>query len=192
MKILYSIILLCVIILLISCMGPNGPDGQDGTAYVAINDYDGYTYSYSDNNPNTPYSGYYGHYYQSDDGFFSFEYESRIYYETYYLFSIWSGTYQIWIHYGEKGGEGKIFWQEGEPGKDGEDSYLDLYLSYDGPFIDRLNKDSLNKNTNDNGKIFYIGDYAIKLTYTQISSGRFDYDNVEIIPKKNYNKFKAE
>jgi hypothetical protein len=129
---------------LVSCMGPNGPDGDDGFAFVSISDNDGFTYSYTDDNPAVPYGLTWGSDYESTPGTYNFSYESRQYISTTsYTYVVWSGYYKIWVNAGKKGGDGQIFWQEGDKGADGPDSYLDLACDYHGTVFNRLNKESL-------------------------------------------------
>lgn len=177
-KFLNGLTILNFILLLNACYGPNGPDGLDGTAYIAVYDYDGNTYSYEDNNPSTPNYLTFKHSYPTDAGYYTFVYESRIHFPTYYLYSIWIGYYEIWINKGEKGGEGKIFWQSGDQGKHGEDSYLKLYLDFDGPFLDRINKELFLKKSDENNVMYYDGKYFIKLSYTQKSTGKIEINRV--------------
>ncbi|MEW5799534.1 MAG: hypothetical protein AB1728_11075 [Bacteroidota bacterium] len=129
--------------LLISCEGPNGPDGKDGRAFLKITSSDGYLYAYSDNNPSMPSPLIAGQNYQVSTGTYIFAYESRIYTSaTTYTYQQWLGTYSISINFGTKGGKGKIFWQEGDPGTDGRDKYFTIYCDFNGPEQNVLGKRS--------------------------------------------------
>lgn len=139
---------LFAMLLLISCEGPNGPDGKNGHAFLKITSSDGYLYAYSDNNPSMPSPLIAGQNYQVTIGTYLFAYESRIYTSaTTYMYQQWLGTYSISINYGTKGGEGKIFWQEGDPGTDGRDKYFTIYCNFDGPNQSVLGKQTVTPGT---------------------------------------------
>jgi hypothetical protein len=136
---------LFLLLIFSSCTGPNGPDGKKGEAFLTVTSSDGLLYAYIDDNASRPGMFNLGQPYRVSPNTYSFAYESRYYYtSTSYYYTLWSGTYQIWIHNGEKGGEGKIFWQKGDAGKDGVDSYLTLLCNYTGYQTSRINKTTPN------------------------------------------------
>lgn len=156
-------------ILFVSCEGPNGPDGKDGRAFLKITSSDGYLYAYSDNNPSMPSPLIAGQNYQVNIGTYIFAYESRIYTSTTtYTYQQWLGTYSISINFGTKGGEGKIFWQEGDPGTDGRDKYFTIYCNFNGPEQSVLGKRSGAPGVADctEGKYRIVqGEFIIEVSY---------------------------
>lgn len=100
-----------------------GPNGKNGKAFFGI-DYDFEPpYSYWDNNPSMPNSPFFGEMYRSNPGIYQFEYFVS-------PFEYWYGTYQIRINPGQPGQP------YGEPGRDGQDSYLLLICNEDGFYFD--------------------------------------------------------
>jgi len=99
-------------------------DGKDGKSYISIDwEYhdDQYKVSaYADDNPSTPegQSIVAGQYYQSSPGTYSYSYRS----EDYDYYYDHTGTYTLIFYPGTKA---TLF----KDGKNGEDSYFDLYLS---------------------------------------------------------------
>lgn len=128
-------------VLFLSCKGENGVDGLDGRAFLTVTSSDGLLYAYIDNNSSRPGIFYAGQTYRVVPGLYDYAYESRDYNTdgTYY-YAQWIGRYSIHINEGEEGSEGKIFWQSGEDGENGADSYLTLLCNFDGPYQNRINK----------------------------------------------------
>lgn len=113
--------LLFIAISMTSCIvvADYGPPGRDGKAFYGV-DYDiDPPYSYWDNNPGIPSSPFFGEYYRSHPGIYEFEYFINRY-------DYWYGTYQIFINEGLPGEP------LGEPGADGEDTYLMLICNDEG------------------------------------------------------------
>jgi hypothetical protein len=171
MKIFNVFLLLCVAMVISSCTGATGPDGKAGNAFLTITDSDDYLYSYSDNNHTRAgalSTFTIGIEYQVSAGTFQYSYESRHYYTTYYTYIDWTGTYSIHINAGEKGGEGKSFWQKGDAGKNGLDSRLSLLCGYYGPLESRLNKGSAAESSVPDSLIirdYTDGDYTMHVEY---------------------------
>lgn len=100
-----------------------GPHGVDGKAWFGI-DYDYQAlYSYWDDNPNFPENPFYGEYYRTNPGLYNFEYFVNPY-------EYWYGTYEIFINPGMSGGP------HGQPGMDGNDTYLLMICNPDGFYYD--------------------------------------------------------
>jgi len=96
-----------------------GPNGRDGRAYFGV-DYDHRApYSYWDDNNSIPFNPVLGEYYHTYPGVYEFEY--FINREDYYY-----GTYEVWTNQGGLGGS------HGEPGFDGQDTYLMLICDPNG------------------------------------------------------------
>ncbi len=134
-------LVLIAAVLFMSCKGENGVDGMDGRAFLTVTSSDGLLYAFIDNNSSRPGIFYAGQTYRVVPGLYDYAYESRAYNTdgTYY-YAQWVGKYSIHINEGEEGSEGKIFWQSGEDGENGVDSYLTLLCNFDGPYQMRINK----------------------------------------------------
>jgi len=100
-----------------------GPNGLDGKAWFGIDFDQDVPYSYWDDNPNMPTDPFYGEYYRTTPGLYHFEYFVTPY-------EYWYGTYEIYINYGQPGGP------HGQPGADGDDSYLLLVCNPDGFYFE--------------------------------------------------------
>lgn len=166
-----------VSLVVLSCKGDNGVDGTDGQAFVTVTTSDGSLYAYVDDNTSRPGSFNAGQAYRVIPGSYNFAYESRIYTSaTTYYYAQWTGVYSVHLNRGEKGTEGKIFWQKGSDGKDGADSYLILLCNFDGPLQTRINKrlNAVAPAVPDSSitveNIF--GDYTMKVEYTLKSYGK--------------------
>jgi hypothetical protein len=172
MKYFVSISMICIASSLLLSCGPNGPDGKDGKAFLTVTWNYGALNKYQDNNLSRVGAGSNWNLdqtYQVSPGTYSFEYWSRWYYPNgSFVPAHWWGTYVIWINKGQKGGSGKIFWQEGDPGKDGPDSYLTLYCNFDGWSGPRINKRIHGVPSIPDSAVvaeFYVGDYAMRVEY---------------------------
>jgi hypothetical protein len=166
-----------------SCVGPNGPDGKDGQAFLTVSATYGILYTYSDNNSSREGAAgvfSYDQAYKVSPGTYNFQFESRLYNpDLSYYYADWSGAYIIWIHKGEKGGSGGIFWQPGSGGKDGENSYLTLLCNFDGAAQSRLNKQvSGSLATPDSTMIseVKVGDYCMRTEYHLMRCGHVSHD----------------
>lgn len=138
----FFLMLVLVLVFLISgCTGPAGADGEDGKAFFKLTNADNTLWSYSHNNGSVPSRIQLNQDYDSSPGTYSFDYECRYYVDPVsYYYIIWSGTYRIWVHEGEKGEDGGWFWQSGDDGENGENSYLSLYCEWEGSTETRVNK----------------------------------------------------
>lgn len=158
MKKLLFIILALIVTSLSSCIivpDVPGPNGYSGQAYFGIS-YDNYEpYSYWDNNPDVPNNPYFDEYYPTIPGLYDFEYFVN---RTDY----WFGTYEIWVNPGEIGRP------NGQPGRDGLDTYLLLICNPDGPYESRkVNSENISTTTLADGSLqytIYNGDGWVKVT----------------------------
>jgi len=101
-----------------------GPRGYDGRVYYGVSYSHFMPYSYGDNNPSIPNNPILGEYYETQPGFYQFEYFIN-------PFEYWHGSYELWVNPGGPGG------QFGEPGLDGADNFLMMICNPQGFFEDR-------------------------------------------------------
>ena len=106
-----------------------GPDGRTGSAFFGVDYRTHMPYSYADNNPAIPYNPILGSYYPTNAGVYEFEYFINPY-------DYWYGTYRIFVNPGERG------LPNGQPGRDGRDTYLMLICNHNG-FYELRGKDGI-------------------------------------------------
>lgn len=100
-----------------------GPNGNPGKAFYGI-DYDfNAPYSYWDNNQSVPDNPWFGEMYRTSGGIYDFEYFIN-------PWEYWYGTYELRQNPGQPGQP------YGEPGFDGNDSYLLLICNDDGFYFE--------------------------------------------------------
>jgi len=137
-------------------------------SYIAIDWKEKPSY-YADDNPSIPGQIEKGIFYETTPQLAHFEYGYQDGYG-------WRGTYQIMS--GEPGAKGKVFWQKG---KDGQDNYYTLILSYYGSrFTNEYRKQSL---PNSFTTVVRQGNTYFVVTYT-----RFRYAPGQISPANKLSK----
>jgi hypothetical protein len=127
----FYVAVILVAIAVPSCDGPDGPNGRNGNAYVDITSSDG-TLNSDGLFSSFPPTFYVDQYYSTNPGVYDFSFTTS-YYDSHGNFYSrdWGGTYSITINDGSPGGDGKLFWQHGDPGSDGPDEYYKLNCTYD-------------------------------------------------------------
>ena len=118
-KTIFAVILPLIFTSCIVIDNTPGPHGRDGNAYFGVDYEHKPPYSYWDDNNSIPFNPVLGEYYHTYPGVYEFEYFINNV-EYYY------GTYEVWTN---QGGIGR---SNGQPGYDGEDTYLMLIADPNG------------------------------------------------------------
>ncbi|MCB9233993.1 MAG: hypothetical protein H6581_20220 [Bacteroidia bacterium] len=151
-----------------------GTYGLDGLSFVSL-DYTNIepTYIWGNNNSIPNYFAY-GQFYQSYAGNFDLYYEGVFTdgccVKEYY----WDVNYDLWYHRGSAGGPC------GQPGVNGADSFLSIWMDPLGPGIDRVNKTGdttfeVLERTDDQIVVLQKqGDFTLKLTYKKLTESKKD------------------
>lgn len=151
-----------------------GPYGLDGQAFIAL-DYSSVEPSYIwGNNGRIPSHFAYGQYYLSNPGTYDLYYEGSFLDGCCVVDYYWDISYDLWYHPGTAGGPC------GQPGMDGADSFLTIFMDPDGPGISRINKKA-----DENFQILERteetvvtqekrGEFTLKVTYTKLKASKKD------------------